>query len=141
MSAPESAQIAGTRERWGDALDAGFQIVPDVLLRYQARLNLAPLDVVILLNVLLHWWSAKDLPFPRLATVAARVGVSPRSVERRVVVLEERGLLRRLPPERQADGISIRRFDLSGLVTELQRLARSDQAFAARREKREKAAA
>lgn len=134
-------EFESVRERWGDAIEAGFQVVPDVLLRYQAKLGLAPLDIVILLNVLLHWWSTKELPFPRLATVAARVGVSPRSIERRIVALEKRGFIRRLPPERQIDGITIRRFDLSGIVTELQNIARNDQAYEARRKRRDKVAA
>ncbi len=119
----------------GDALDAGFSVVPDVLLRYQSRLGLTPLDVVIILNICLHWWTPKELPFPRLATIGARIGLSPRSVERRIIAMEKKRLLLRLAAERH-DALTIRRFDLSGLVKELQSLARADQAYAARQEKR-----
>lgn len=126
---------ANAKERWGEALDAGFSIVPDVLLRYQARLGLTPLDVVIILNICLHWWTAEDLPFPRLATIGARIGLSARSVERRVVAMEKKGLMIRLPPERH-DALTIRRFDPSGLVDRLRSLAKADQAYVARQDKR-----
>ncbi len=42
--------------KYGEAAVAGFQAVPDLLLRNQAKLNLSPTNLVVLLNVLMHWW-------------------------------------------------------------------------------------
>ena len=130
---PTSPSDFEPRAKWGDALDTGFQVVPDALLKYQVRLGLSPFDVVLLLNITTHWWMAADLPYPRLSTLAERMGTSPRTVERRVAALEKTGLLRRLPKERNAKGLSIRRFDLGGLAAQLAELARRDPTYGMRR--------
>jgi hypothetical protein len=57
-------------EKWGDALNAGFQLVPDVLLKHQSRLGLNPVDLVRLLDVLMHWWFAEQLPFPKTSLIS-----------------------------------------------------------------------
>jgi len=118
--------LAGAK--WGKALDAGFQIVPNVLLRGQAKLGLDPLDVVILLNIALHWWQRDDLPFPQPRVIANRAGVSIRTIERRLEDLERRGFLRRLAPEKSRNRLSQRRIDLGGLVERLQEYATTNLA-------------
>jgi hypothetical protein len=136
---PPPADISGAAptlqedKKWGVALRAGFQQVPDVLLKNQARLGLAPLELVVLLNLTLHWWKHDNLPYPTINTIAQRIGVGRRTVERALKQLEQRGLVMRARYERLDDGRVIRRFDLSGLVAKLQTLARRDRAFFARR--------
>jgi hypothetical protein len=114
--------------KWKEAAEAGFQAVPDVLLRFQSRLGLDPVEVVILLNITMHWWEVDDLPYPAPAMIARRMGMSTRAVEKRLAALQARGFLRRGPRERKEGGrtarLSIRRFDPSGLVEKLQPLAR-----------------
>lgn len=112
--------------KWGEALDAGFQIVPNVLVRGQAKLGLDALDVVILLNVNMHWWRPEDLPFPQPRVIANRAGVSTRTVERRLEELERKGILHRLAPEKPLKQLTRRRIDLSGLVSRLQAFARKN---------------
>lgn len=111
--------------KWGQALDAGFQIIPNVLIRGQAKLGLDAMDIVILLNLNLHWWKPDDLPFPQPRVIARRMGVSTRTVERRLETLEERGLLERLPPEKTPGHLVHRRVDLKGLVAQLQFFSRT----------------
>ncbi len=48
-----------SREKWGDAIDAGFQVLPDALLKYQFALELTPIDLVVVINLTLHWWYAE----------------------------------------------------------------------------------
>jgi hypothetical protein len=74
--------------------------------------ELESIDVVILLNITLPWWKSRDLPFPRPSVIARRLNVSIRTVERRLVVLQRRGLITRLPSER-LNGRTVRRFDHS----------------------------
>jgi hypothetical protein len=112
--------------KWGSALDAGFQIVPNVLIRAQSKLGLDALDLAILLNINLHWWTPHDLPYPRTSMIANRVGVSVRTVERRLEQMQEAGLIVRHPPEKTKDGLSVRRFDLHGLVERLQAFAQAN---------------
>ena len=109
--------------KWGDALNAGFQLVPDILLKHQDRLGLNANDLVVLLNVLMHWWYAEKLPFPRTTLIAGRMGVGQRTVQRSLKRLEELALIERVKgPERN----SVTQFNPSGLVRRLIPLAHED---------------
>ena len=119
------------RERWGDAVpggETGFQPVPDVLLRSQSRLGVSNTQLAVLLNITLHWWHSERWPYPRPSTIAKRMGTDVRTVERAILKLEEKSLVRRLPPERNEDNLVVRRFDLSGLVKTCTEIAREMRA-------------
>lgn len=110
---------------WGTAVtsgETGFTPVPDILIRSQSRLRLSPMELAVLLNVCMHWWTPGDWPHPRLVDISARIGASPRTVQRAVRAMQDKGLLVHRPPEPKA-GHAVRRFDLSGLVRRLQELA------------------
>jgi hypothetical protein len=89
--------------KWGDALGMGFVIVPGVLIRAQEKLGLDPTDLAILLNILLHWWKPGDWPYPPPSLIARRIGVSTRTVERRLESLQERNFLIRHGSEKSKD--------------------------------------
>jgi len=74
-------------------------------------------DVVVLLNMNMHWWQKGDFPFPRPTIIAKRMGVSKRTVERRIEKLVKAGLLERLPLTKEG---KLRRYKLEGLVNRLQ---------------------
>lgn len=109
--------------KWRTSLTAGFQVVPNVLVRAQSKLGLDPLDLAILLNITMHWWRTDELPYPQPKVIANRVGVSTRTVERRLEQLEQRGFIARLAAEKSADKLARRRIDLSGLVAKLESAA------------------
>jgi hypothetical protein len=122
------------RKKWGDeCINAGYQILPDVLLKCQRLMSLEPIDVVILLNITMQWWEFDKLPYPRPSTLAKRMAVSTRTVERRIAKLQKQGLLVRRPSE-EARGKTVRRYDLSGLVTELKKYAEKNLAARGRSE-------
>ncbi len=106
-----------------DKGQTGFMMVPDVLIRNQANLGLNSTEMLVLLNILLHWWRVSELPHPRPSVIGKRMGASSRTVERGIQKLSELGLIHRLPPEPTGKGPDIRRFDLSGLVKRLEELA------------------
>lgn len=108
--------------KWGKSIDAGFQQVPDVLIRAQSKLGIDSLSLVILLNLTMHWWEKDNLPWPRPSVIAKRIGVSTRTVERKISEMTTKGLIERLPPEK-TDSVTIRRFNLSGLIKRLEPLA------------------
>jgi hypothetical protein len=116
------AIVERSRQKWGTAADAGFQIIPDVLFRCQRFLDLDPTDLVILSNIMLHWWYEEDLPHPRPSIIAKRMNVSTRTVERHIEGMEKKGLISRLP-SRIKHGKTVRPFDLSGLVAKLKDFA------------------
>lgn len=79
--------------KYGEAAIGGFQAVPDLLLKNQAKLGISPTDMVVLLNVLMHWWYPANKPFPRSGSISKRIGVTPRTVQRSIINLEKAGLL------------------------------------------------
>lgn len=110
-------------DKWGSALNAGFQTIPNVLISAQSQLGLDAVDCMILLNLNLHWWRKEDLPYPPPALMARRMGVSRRTIERRLFALQKAGWLKRLPADRSDGQPKVRKYDLSGMVQRLQEAA------------------
>jgi hypothetical protein len=114
--------------KWGGAVTGGingYQLVPDALIRNQGALKLDATDIVVLLNICMHWWESEPnkMPHPRPVTIAKRIGTSTRTVERHIARLGRLGLLEWLPPEARANAPSVRKFNLKGLMDALERLA------------------
>jgi len=82
--------------RWGAALDAGFTAVPNVLLKAQAELQLNHVEMIVLLNILMHWWQPDKMPFPRSSSIADRMGTTQRTVQRALTTLAEKGLVKKI---------------------------------------------
>lgn len=94
MNAASAPKV--TIEKWGqDVIDKGFQIVPDLLLKKQASLEISTPEMVVLLNVLMHWWTRSTIPFPSAQAIAERIGINRRSVDRSVDGLVKKGLLKK----------------------------------------------
>jgi len=90
------------------------------ILTRDGTLELDSTDVVILLNLSLHWWGHDNLPFPSPALISQRMGVTRRTIERRLEALERKGFIKRLKPSAPAEGKpKVRRFQLTGLVEKL----------------------
>lgn len=108
--------------RWGRAMGGGYQVVPNQLLRLQKALGLSSHQLVILLNLSMHWWKKKDLPFITSYNIAKRMGMSRRTVERELRKLAERGYLQKktLPDHEDMNGEARVGYDLSGLILALE---------------------
>jgi predicted transcriptional regulator len=129
-SSPSRALRAS--DKWGAAAESGFQLVPDLLLKNQSKLDLSSTDMLVLLNVLMHWWYADQRPFPRSTTIAARMNVEPRTVQRSLAKLDELGLLKRVTEE-TPEGDERRVCDPEGLKRKLEELAALDVGNLAKR--------
>ncbi len=116
---PALAELSRVRDRYGDAGDAGFQPLPDVLLFHQAELKIGSEDLNVLLNILVHWYVPGQMPFPRPTTIAKRMGVSQRSVQRSIARLRKSGLIKKCT---NTDGRAA--HDVTPLVARLQPFAR-----------------
>lgn len=79
--------------RYGDAGNAGWSPIPDVLLFNQHRLELSSDDLVVLLNLMAHYYVKNEMPFIRPTTIAKRMGCSQRSVQRSIARLVRQRLL------------------------------------------------
>lgn len=106
-------------DRYGDVSVAGFQPLPDMLLFHQAELGLKSEDLNVLLNILAHWYHPGNMPYLRTSTIAKRMGVSQRSVQRSIVRLREQRFIGRGEDTREGE-----RFDVNPLLERLLPYAR-----------------
>jgi DNA replication protein DnaD len=111
--------------KWGEkSLIMGWTAIPTLLLFLQAELSISPLGFNILINLISHWWESEEHPFPSQESLANRMGVSKRSVQREISNLVEKGLLEKKqnkPSHSKYKGRNT--YNLSGLVKMLNDLA------------------
>ncbi len=102
--------------------------MPDLLLKHQVALKLTPTEVVVLLNVLMHWWFAERKPYPRPTTIAKRMGTAPRTVQRALKRLTQKGVI---ATGLKKDGATS--YDPTPLVQKLKELAVDDVVYQIRK--------
>lgn len=106
------------KERWKDGgLALGWTAVPTVLFFVQYDKKLSPLTFNTLLNLIVHWWDVQEWPHPSMESLAIRMGVSVRSVQRSINELEKANLLDKKPTaknDKKYGGRNI--YDLTKLV-------------------------
>ena len=123
-----STETRRAAAKWGPAGNAGFQVVPDLLLKNQEALHLSPTELIVLLNIAMHWWYPEQRPFPRSSIIAKRMGVQTRTVQRAMERLRELGLMQRIT-ETTPEGEERQVCDFSGLVAKLAKLAETDRDY------------
>lgn len=106
----EETTAVTIKEKWQGAVTqgSGFVAVPVALLRLQSKYNLTPTDMLVLINLLAHWWDPARAVYPRSTTIAKRMGVDKRTIQRATHKLERTGLLTRSVAE---DGRRIFTFE------------------------------
>lgn len=120
---PTKAQKRRSEAKWGTAVIAqGFCIIPALLFRAQRRLGLSPTQLALILQIAEFWWDDGKLPWPKKETVADRLNLSEKQVQRLVRDLEQRGYLTRLKRV-TSHGQTSNAYDFGGLVAKLQSLA------------------
>jgi predicted transcriptional regulator len=120
--------LTSPKTKWGRAVTGGrngYQLLPDVLVRNQHRLGLTSTEMVVLVNILMHWWESEPekMPHPRAEQIAKRIGSSTRTVQRCVDKMCSAGLLEWMAPERGKNGLTVRPLNVQGLVQKLQKFA------------------
>ena len=125
---PDTALNGAVIEKWGEAAKAGFQAIPDLLFKHQRTLSINATELVVLLNVLMHWWYRDQKPFPRSSTIARRMGSDIRTVQRALSRLEELELIERTKgPKKDTTYVDPQR-----LVAKLEILAMDDPDYLVR---------
>lgn len=115
---PDSAE-----RKWGKrVIEQGYSIIPSLLFRAQRRLGLNATQLAVLLHLADYWWERDKLPFPLKRTLAERLNLSPRMVQRHIADLEAAGLVQRIPQRAASGGNRANRYDLQGLVARLEEL-------------------
>ncbi len=112
-------------QKWGSSvIDAGYTVVPSVILRAQRRLHLNANQLAVLLHLLDFWWQPKDMPWPTKKTIAERMGVADKTVQRAIATMEAEGLLKRADRYKAHGGRTSNRYDLEPLVNRLEAIAK-----------------
>ncbi len=121
--APTLKANRASADKWGQqVIELGFCLVPSLLLRAQQRIGLNPTQLAILLQLCDFWWDRERKPFPSKETLAQRLSLSERQVQRHIAELEKAGLVRRIERRSANGGKLSNTYDLSGLVKRLQNL-------------------
>lgn len=119
----KKSNLSNAEKKWGrQVIKSGFCIVPSILLKAQARLELSPAQLAVLLHIADHWWDAAAKPFPGKAELAKRLSVTERQIQRIVADLEKAGLVRREERYSTNQGRLSNFYHLDGLVKKLQEL-------------------
>lgn len=89
-------------QKWSeDALSMGWVSFPSSLLFLQKSFGLSSNGLNVLLHLIMHWWNPNDDPYPSQETIAKRMGVSKRTVQRAMHELEENGLVEKRTTSRE----------------------------------------
>ncbi|MGR3436645.1 MAG: helix-turn-helix domain-containing protein [Shimia sp.] len=119
---PEDKRVLN--QKWGKAtMDANYTVIPSALLRGQARLGIDAMELAVLMHLLDHWWQADKMPWPSKKTIAERLRVSEKTIQRAMVRLEEGKLIQRNPRYHKTGGRTSNEYDLSPLVERLKPIA------------------
>lgn len=97
----------------------GYTTLPNLLLQAQGRLAIGHAEFNVLVQLISHWWDADRDPYPAKDTIARRMGLSPRQVQRYLTNLEKAGLIRRIARFSGQKAQIANAYDLGPLVREL----------------------
>jgi hypothetical protein len=120
FAAPDKRE---SEKKWGkEVMALGYCIFPAVLLQAQGRLGVSAQAMMVLLQLVEHWWKADSKVFPSKETIADRVGLGPKQVQRHIKALEDKKLVKRIDRYKPGRGRTTNEYDLSGLVNRLKQL-------------------
>lgn len=113
------SEVGRLERKWGKRIiEAGWVALPSVFLQRQQAFGLDPLDLNIILQIADHWWERENLPFPSKNTIAKRIGVDARTVQRHIAQMEKDGLIRRIPRHHSSGGSRTNIYSFDGLIRE-----------------------
>lgn len=115
-----SKKVRANEKKWTKPLmDAGWTAFPSIILEKQQALGLQPLDINIILHLAKYWWEADNKPHPSKSTIAAALGIHPRTVQKRIAALEAAGFIKREYRSDPVKGNKTNIYDLDGLIKEV----------------------
>lgn len=109
---------SGMNQRWTDeSLSLGWTGIPTTLFFLQSDKKISSTAFNTLLNLIVHWWGSSEWPHPSMESLAARMGVTVRTVQRALNELEKAQLIEKKPTLKSNPKYKGRNiYDLSKLV-------------------------
>ena len=114
---PQMGVRHSLRERWGYVIDPGFLALPYVVLLHQADLGLSSECLNVLMNFIAHKHAEGRMAYPHTHTIAKRMGISQRSVQRSVSWLVKHGFIGKVAKRNSHDRQA---YDLDPLTKKLE---------------------
>ena len=94
--AEQKQRLQRNEEKWSSTLmEAGWTVLPSIILEKQHALGLDAVDVNILLQLARYWWYSDNPPHPSKASIALCIGVDRSTVRRHIARMEADGFIRR----------------------------------------------
>jgi DNA-binding MarR family transcriptional regulator len=94
--AQQRERLKRNEEKWSSTLmEAGWTVLPSIILEKQHALGLDAVDVNILLQLARYWWYSDNPPHPSKATIAECLGVDRSTVRRHIARMEADGFIKR----------------------------------------------
>lgn len=114
----EAVEAIKTNEKkWSKALmDAGWTAFPSIIVEKQQALGLDSMDVNIILYLSTYWWMEENKPHPSKQTIADAIGVTARTVQRRIASLEKAGFILREYRSDKDKGNKANKYHFDGLI-------------------------
>lgn len=117
-------QESQAETKWTKKLiDSGWTTIPNVIFERQSDLGITPIDMSIIINITGYWWKPNNLPFPTKESLAKSIGVSTRTIQRRITELEKNGLITRIKRVSAKGKYLSNAYSLSGLIEKATPLA------------------
>lgn len=110
--------------RWGaEVMAHGWVAIPTALLLVQGQLKLSANAMNVLLHLFSHWWG-DGLVYPSQVTIATKMGVSKRTVQRAIAELLEAELIGRSKTKLNSKFRGRNVYDLSPLVQKVKSISK-----------------
>jgi len=97
----------------------GYTMLPNLLIQAQGKLEVGHAEFNVLVQLISHWWEADKNPHPAKETIARRMGISGRQVQRYLTRLEKAGLIERIERFAGHKAQISNAYSLKGLVNKL----------------------
>lgn len=116
--AKRGEELKRNEQKWSKPLmDAGWTVLPSVILDRQRALGLTATDVNILMHLAKHWWYEDNLPHPSKKAIAECMNISESTVQRRIRQMEKDGLIERIKRYNpKTRGQQTNAYDFAGLI-------------------------
>ena len=110
-------KVIQNEEKWSQTLmDAGWTVIPTVILEKQQALGLDGMDINIILHLAKYWSYADNPPHPTKQLIADCIGVSASTVQNRIAKMEKKGLIKRKKRHDEKEGQKSNSYLLDGLI-------------------------
>jgi hypothetical protein len=111
-------RLQQNEKKWTSTLmDAGWTVMPSIILDKQDALGLDAIDMNILLQLSKYWWYSDNPPRPSKGTIARLMNIDPSTVRRRIKRMESEGLIQREARYRNSGGQEPNFYLFNGLIS------------------------